>query len=252
MNIALYRLDGGGGHWAMTERGRRSLQRDATRLSIGRSSLSWTGGVLTAQLDEITAPLPTRVRGNIRLSPVTQTQARIPLAERGDHVWRPIAPRARVEVAFDAPDLRWSGDGYLDSNSGAEPLERAFCTWDWARAHSTTDIGLNYDVARRDGVHSRLSLRVDRSGGVHTVEPPPQTALPRTGWGLARNGWRDGEHSPVVQKTLEDTPFYARTALRGRFLGQPAAIMHESLSLDRLRTPVVRAMLPFRMPRLVG
>jgi len=53
-----------------------------------------------------------------------------------------------------------------------------------------------------------------------------------------------------VRKTLEDTPFYARSALTAHLHGAPAAIMHESLSLDRFRAPIVRAMLPFRMPRV--
>jgi carotenoid 1,2-hydratase len=37
-----------------------------------------------------------------------------------------------------------------------------------------------------------------------------------------------------------------------RLLGQPAHGVHESLSLKRLRSPVVRGMLPFRMPRALG
>jgi carotenoid 1,2-hydratase len=51
---------------------------------------------------------------------------------------------------------------------------------------------------------------------------------------------------------LEDTPFYARDLLHGYYDGEPADIVHESLSLNRLRSPVVRAMLPFRMPRAFG
>jgi carotenoid 1,2-hydratase len=35
-----------------------------------------------------------------------------------------------------------------------------------------------------------------------------------------------------------------------RLLGQDATAMHESLSLDRFRSPIVQMMLPFRMPRV--
>jgi carotenoid 1,2-hydratase len=52
-----------------------------------------------------------------------------------------------------------------------------------------------------------------------------------------------------VRRTLEDTPFYARSVLQTRLLGQDAIAVHESLSLDRFRNPIVQAMLPFRMPR---
>ena len=54
---------------------------------------------------------------------------------------------------------------------------------------------------------------------------------------------------PRVRETLEDTPFYSRSMIEGRYEGEWATIIHESLSLDRLRSSLVRAMLPFRMPR---
>ena len=50
-------------------------------------------------------------------------------------------------------------------------------------------------------------------------------------------------------KTLEDTPFYARSLLDTHLLGQAAVAVHESLSLARFRSGWVQAMLPFRMPR---
>jgi carotenoid 1,2-hydratase len=54
-----------------------------------------------------------------------------------------------------------------------------------------------------------------------------------------------------VVATLQDTPFYARSVVSTEWYGTPATAMHESLSLDRFRTPWVQAMLPFRMPREV-
>jgi carotenoid 1,2-hydratase len=60
----------------------------------------------------------------------------------------------------------------------------------------------------------------------------------------------DAFDRPRVRRTLEDTPFYTRSLVHGRYGGEPAQIVHESLSLDRLRLPIVRAMLPFRMPRV--
>ena len=53
----------------------------------------------------------------------------------------------------------------------------------------------------------------------------------------------------VVIRTLEDAPFYARSVVSAQLCGEPVMMMHESLSLDRFRQPVVQAMLPFRMPR---
>ena len=50
-------------------------------------------------------------------------------------------------------------------------------------------------------------------------------------------------------QTLEDGPFYARSLLDTRLLGEPAMAVHESLSLQRFRAPWVQVLLPFRMPR---
>jgi carotenoid 1,2-hydratase len=52
-----------------------------------------------------------------------------------------------------------------------------------------------------------------------------------------------------VLATFEDSPFYARSAIAHRLDGQDATSMHESLELDRFSLGLVRAMLPFRMPR---
>jgi carotenoid 1,2-hydratase len=49
-------------------------------------------------------------------------------------------------------------------------------------------------------------------------------------------------------RTVEDTPFYARSLLTDG-ASSPAHVVHESLSLERFRSPWVQSMLPFRMPR---
>jgi carotenoid 1,2-hydratase len=66
---------------------------------------------------------------------------------------------------------------------------------------------------------------------------------------MPRNVRGEPADPPVLRETLEDTPFYARSALTARYCGEAAQVVHESLSLDRLRSPVIKAMLPFRMPR---
>lgn len=252
INVALYRLDGARGRWAMTERGKGSLDRNATLFQVGPSSLRWEDGVLTADINEITTPIPSRLRGTIKLRPEVCPDVEIKLDAHGRHIWRPLAPRARVELAFEAPNLSWSGDGYFDTNRGEEPLERAFQSWHWGRAHTRDGVGLFYDVTRRDGVHTQLALNIDHCGAVAEVQSPPQVRLPSTFWQIERTAWSDTPESIGVTKTLEDTPFYARSALLSRLGGADVTMMHESLNLDRLKNPIVRAMLPFRMPRRAG
>jgi carotenoid 1,2-hydratase len=252
INVALYRLDGARGRWAMTERGRNALERDATHFQVGPSSLRWEDGVLVADICETTMPIPSKLIGQIKLHPQTCPDVEIELAPEGRHKWRPLAPRARIELCFSSPNLNWSGDGYFDSNYGVEPLERGFVNWHWGRTHVGKDVALFYDVARRDGTHAPLALHVDHQGGVREVDSPESVHLPSTFWGIKRRAWRDTGAPMRVMKTLEDTPFYARSALATHIDGAPVTMMHESLNLDRLKNPIVRAMLPFRMPRVGG
>jgi carotenoid 1,2-hydratase len=151
---------------------------------------------------------------------------------------------------MDSPSLRWSGHAYLDSNAGDRPLEDDFVCWDWSRADLPDGAALLYDVTRRDGSDLSLALRMDRTGAVAPFDLPPRAALPSTGWRVRRATRAEAGFLPSVQRTLEDTPFYARSVLATRLLGEDAIAMHESLSLDRFCNPVVQMMLPFRMPRM--
>jgi carotenoid 1,2-hydratase len=254
INLALYRTGRGGGRdgWTMTERGASALQRSATTLTIGPSQWQWRGDALELQVDEhgLPWPWPTRVRGRIRLHPLA-FGAPAPLAldgEAGQHHWWPIAPCARVEVDLPAPGWRWRGSGYLDSNRGAVPIEQGFRHWQWARAaldgrHSA----VVYDAVRADGQRSALALQFDARGQCQPFEAPPMQPLPATGWRVPRSVRSAGPAQ--VQRTVQDTPFYARSLVQADWLGRPVLAMHESLQLGRLVQPAVQAMLPFRMPR---
>lgn len=247
LNVALY--GAGGKRWSLTERGSGALQRDAASLTIGPSGLTWDGRALTIRIDEVTVPLPSRIRGTVRLYPTALTRHHVELDAAGRHRWWPIAPCARIEVELERPARRWSGAGYLDTNSGDEPMERAFTTWDWSRACLRDGTAILYDVRRRAGDRMALALRCDRSGVVESFAVPPATPLPPTLWRVARGTRADAGHPATVQETLEDAPFYSRSIVRQHLLGEPVTAMHESLSLDRFAQPLVQLMLPFRMPR---
>lgn len=234
----------------MTERRRGAVRREADTLVIGPSRLEWRDGALIVHFDEVAALGFSRLRGSIRLAPAARNDQAFDLDGRGRHLWRPIAPRARVTVTLDGGGDGWTGEGYFDTNHGVEPLETAFSGWDWSRAHLGRDTLLFYDVIRREGGPARLALRFGTDGARAPYVPPPRLALPITAWRIARTIRGEAEAPPVLRRTLEDTPFYARSALRGIYAGEDAEIVHESLSLDRLRSPIVRAMLPFRMPRI--
>jgi carotenoid 1,2-hydratase len=245
MNVALY----GRPHaWAMTDRRRGALQRGADFLTIGPSGMEWDGEVLTIRIEEVTAPLPSRLRGTVRLRPQALSDRVFTLDSAGRHHWHPIAARSRVEVAFEKPNLSWSGPAYFDTNWGAAPLEQDFVGWDWCRAPMPDVTAILYNAQRRDGTEQSLALCVGADGAVTQFEPPPPLQLPKTLWRIARPTRAEGGQASVV-RTLVDAPFYSRSEIRTHLLGQEATAMHESLSLDRFANPVVQAMLPFRMPR---
>jgi carotenoid 1,2-hydratase len=247
MNVALYGQ--GGKRWAMTERGTAALSRDADHLRIGRSTLAWDGTSLTAGIDEVTAPWPTRLRGTIRLHPGALSTHEVALDGVGRHRWSPIAPGARVEVRLRQPERAWQGHAYFDTNAGDEPLEDGFSQWDWCRAPLPDGVAVLYHGTRRDGAPFRTALRYDRAGVARDFDPPPPAAIGRSLWRMDLRTLADPGAAPRVVQRLEDAPFYARSVIATRIAGQDLTAVHESLSLDRFVSPWVQAMLPFKAPR---
>lgn len=245
INVAVYAK--GANRWAMTERSREAVSRTLNLFTVGPSSFSWDGKCLTIRLDEIAVPIPRRVRGIVRVVPTAVTSQAFMLNENGNHRWWPIAPCARVQVELDRPHLRWQGDGYFDMNRGDKPIEDGFTRWQWSRGATRDGAIILYEALRRDGSRADLAMTFDPQGSMQAFERPPLQPLKRTGWRIER-AVRSEEQASVF-RTLEDAPFYARSVVSTRLLGEPVTLMHESLSLDRFRLPVVQAMLPFRMPR---
>jgi carotenoid 1,2-hydratase len=247
INVALY---GAGGHrWTMTERGQRELHQTADTFQIGPSSLTWDGNGLTFDIDEITVPIPSRLKGRVRVLPAGINRQAFALDCKGEHHWRPIAPVSRVEVQFENGP-KWSGNGYFDWNSGVVPLEDSFRRWDWSRASDANGATIFYDVTLKDGQDEGLSLFIRPDGTIEECEPPALCPLPRAPiWRMQRGTRSEGGAGGRIVKTLEDTPFYARSIVASRVAGRPVTAMHESLSLERFVSPVVQLMLPFRMPR---
>lgn len=272
LNVALY---GRSGHrWAMTERdGTRAdgtVSRTRTEFTIGPSAVTFDGTAYTVLIDETTVPFPVPVsspiKGTVRLYPSAIVDGDFELDAAGRHRWRPIAPCARVEVDLPKPGIRWSGSGYLDMNSGSAALERDFQDWCWSRA--TLGDGstvILYDVTRRQASASAardlaVAIRVDADGNVDDVELPPRAILQPTLWGIAREtradydgeaAWRGAGpgRGATVMATFEDGPFYSRSLLSTKLLGERVAAVHESLSLDRFQSRWVQFLLPFKMPR---
>ena len=247
LNVAIYNRRGK--KWAMTERPSAAVSRTPHNLAIGPSSVNWDGNSLNFSIEELTMPIPSRIRGQVKLWPTVVTDHKFVLDEHGFHHWHPIAPSARIEVSFYHPKLNWSGNAYWDSNWGARPLEEDFISWDWSRANHSGGTSILYEGLRRPHNKFSLALNIDSDGKLETFSPPELTRLANTRWWrIARSTRTDGGQAQVLD-TLEDTPFYSRSLLRTSLSGKPLTAVHESLSLERFSSRWVQCLLPFRMPR---
>jgi carotenoid 1,2-hydratase len=238
----------------MTERGARHVQRERSVFAVGPSHWRWHGDALEITLDERSVPLARAVRGVLRLHPRALTPFHAALDGPGLHRWGPIAPCAHIEVALQAPALRWSGPAYFDSNEGDEPIERGFTRWDWLRtAGRDGSTSVIYDVTPRDVKRSGASRLVTRrfapDGRASAFEASPRLRLAPSAWWRIDRQVRAGAPARVLQ-TLEDTPFYARSLIELPLTGgERVQAVHETLDVARLCSPLVQSLLPFRMPR---
>jgi carotenoid 1,2-hydratase len=272
-------VHGPGGRRSMTERGARSVRRDAATLEVGSSRMIWEDGALAVDIDEIAVPHLSRLRGKMRLTPDFVTDREAALSPEGGHVRRPFAPAARVGAEMASPRQSWSGHGYLDANFGNRPLEAGCRRWTRSRARGAQGATVLYDAERRGGsalqlsgrfalgpVRARAGLRSGRFAlgpvragrGLERAAPPPGRPPARR---LLAHGARDALRRridaadrrrgspPQIATKMEDAPLYARAGLLSRLWGEDVEWMHEAIDLDRRDTRWRRALLPFRMPR---
>jgi carotenoid 1,2-hydratase len=239
----------------MTERGRSAVERDASNLVIGPSSVRWEDGALTIDIHEgdtrLFVPWQRPVRGRVRVIPEMLNRTAFALDAQENHIWHCLAPCARIAVEMQSPGISWSGKAYLDHNRGAEPLETGFNTWHWSRAHLKEGALVCYEGERGDGSLFASALRFDRKGVPEPVDLPPIARLPASRWGIDRRT-RSDIGVAEVRRTWEDTPFYARSELASRFAGEEVTAVQESLDMRRFSSPLVQFMLPYRMPRRKG
>ncbi len=249
INVAVYGR--GQGLWVLSEYGRRDVEREAEAMAVGGSWIGWEGDALVVRFDERTAVGGRRVSGEVRLRPSATFDAPVRLDGRGRHVWWGVAPHARVEVELRRPGaLRFTGAGYHDTNFGAEPLEEGFAAWQWARVSGAGRTAVIYDAQRRDGTALRLGRVFGADGSLGECEAPREVRLGRTRWWVPRSTRCDAGGDARVVRTLEDTPFYARSEIAADLAGARTVGVHEALSLDRFVRPVVQRMLGYRIRRV--
>jgi carotenoid 1,2-hydratase len=234
----------------MTERGRRSIAREAQSYRIGPSSLHWDGTSLLIEIDEIAVPMPRRVRGSVRVTPHGLSNFVAALDADGKHRWGPIGPCSTVHVSMESPRIQWRGHAYLDSNEGDEPIDRPFVEWDWSRATlADGSCAVIYDVREKSGAERVIARRFAPNGESQMFPVGARMPLERSKWLIARSTRAQPGTTARLEKSMEDTPFYARALVRSQLCGEQLVSVHETLNLPRLKSLPVQLMLPWRMPR---
>ncbi len=130
--------------WALTERGRTELTRSANYFQVGPSAISREPDGYRITIDERCVPWPSAVKGQVIVRPRYHNTQCFALDPAGRHRWWPIAPRCDVEVSLTSPNLKWRGEGYMDSNGGSEPVEQGFTQWHWMRSTAADGSGIIY------------------------------------------------------------------------------------------------------------
>ena len=245
INVGLYRQRGK--LWAMTERDSAAVAQSADRFQVGPSAIHWDAGRLIIDICERSMPFAKKLIGQLIVEPEFLNPEAFSLDPAGHHHWQPVSPIGRIHVRMQSPDVDWSGAAYFDTNWGSRPLEEDFSGWNWSRHGDQGEASITYAADLLDGSSTGLALDFNADGGITRRDVPPEFKLPGTGWRIDR---RTRSADPLsVDRTLEDTPFYARSLLRSP---SNRLIMHESLSLLRFRSGWVRRLLPFRMPRVTA
>lgn len=235
VNFALYR-SGRRVAWVLSEYDDATLSGDT--LHIGPSSFerSSTTGRVTVRIVERTPWWPTPVQAELSLQPECAEAKPVTLVENLSHQWHPFAVRARGEVNVSSHDVKFSGAGYHDGNSGARVLGTDLSGWSWMRTHARDSTTIEYRP------HGATPWRLDATAGdcsVQQTQLSPETTA-RTRWGLtipSRLGTLNAE-----PRLLESSPFYARLEARE---GDVHALA-ESGDFARFHSPLVRWMADFR------
>ena len=194
----------------MTDRGQAALRLSPERFTCGPSSMTWRGGRLEIDVDEVSSlPLVSRMRGRITVTPSAVTGVEMLLKADGTHVWRPFAPVAKIEVDLNR-GWSFTGHGYFDANFGTRALEDDFRRWTWGRYPTAGGATCFYDADLRDGTRLASAVRFGADGGAEEIAPPPVAPMRRSAWMVRRETRADPGYRPVQVRGMLDAPFYTR------------------------------------------
>ncbi|MFL2805584.1 MAG: carotenoid 1,2-hydratase [Paracoccaceae bacterium] len=249
INVATY---GHKGRWTMTERGEPAVLIKDNRFQVGPSSFNWDRNKLVVEIDELTTPHLSRLKGQVIIEPKYITDIEVLLKDDGSHIWRPFAPISNIQVDLNVPGWQWSGHGYLDGNFGTRALEDDFSYWTWSRLIGKNGAMAFYDAKRRESGDLDLGLEFNNDGNIKILNDIPKTKFSRSLWQVRRETRSDNEYKPKQIQNMLDAPFYSRSKIKTKIKGEEVEGVHEALDLNRFANPLIKPMLALRVPRKRG
>ena len=246
INVVTY---GKKGRWTMTERGESAVILKDDTFKVGPSSMRWVNNKLIVDINELTTPHLSRLKGQVIIEPSQISNIEVPLKSDGTHIWRPFSPISKIHVDLNIKGWNWSGHGYLDGNFGTRALEDDFSYWTWSRLTGNSESMTFYDANLRDGSIFNLGLRFDNNGDIDFIEGVPKTSFSRSLWQVYREARSDSGYQPRQIQNFLDSPFYSRSKIRTRIQGNEVEGVHEALDLNRFANPLIKPMLALRIPR---
>jgi carotenoid 1,2-hydratase len=199
-----------GDAWVLSEYGPARSERAPGRC-VGAAAWRGRATALVVRFDERTAVFGQRVAGVVRLFPSALPAAPSGPRQPRAHTWWGVAPHAHVEAELTHPAL--AARGRVPRRELRRRAARGgVLDWSWSRASLVDRAAVLYDARRVDGSRAAARAGVPRDGRVEPLEAPRRVELGRSRWWLPRTTRTDGGEARVV-RTLEDTPFYARSEL---------------------------------------
>jgi carotenoid 1,2-hydratase len=237
VNFALYQR-GIRRQWVLSEYS-GAEQREG-ELRIGDSHLAYRDdGTVELFVRARTAPFGRVTKAFLRLTPEGPGVSEQTLVPGRSHTWAPVALRARATLRLPVLGKVLEGDGYHDTNGGAEPLGTDLAGWTWARVHAADVTHVHYRLP----VGGDLVVRGSDQDAVAERRPAEPSPTMLTGWGLrVPRALQAGPSRLEAPRMLESSPFYARLEARG------AAVhaLGEVADFRRFRSPFIRWMAHFR------
>ncbi|MFH1132434.1 MAG: carotenoid 1,2-hydratase [Pseudomonadota bacterium] len=235
--------------WTFTECTKENIERGCETFSVLGNEISWHGDFLSATFDLRSPVCGIPLEGYVRLYPARLFGQAVALDKRKKHFWHPVAPLSRIEVELKKPSISFQGSAYHDANVGLEPLSNGFKMWSWSRAEVRGRAIALYDGMEKDGSKFSLGRIFDPSGENTALGASSKVVLPSTRWLIPRQTRVDRTGSARLIRTLENSPFYARSLIETELEGEKTTCIHETLNLDRFNKKWVQFLFYLRMRR---